>query len=290
MTTSGDWARLGKAIADRRFELDLSQEDLAERGGPSHQIVRNLERGLAADYRLTTFRKIDRALRWDDGTADRILAGHPAPQAEESSLRWAALAAAVRQRRAWLGLTQEQLAPRGGPSSRAVRDIEAGRLRPLTETTLAKLDRSLEWDHGTAQHTLHDRLVDEEPVLRWDNLGDAIRHRRTELRLAQELGTRGGPSEITVRKLERAEVTTIRGRTKTQIEHALQWPVGHVDRLLAGTPASGALSAPPEAPQAVESPRPMFPTVQSAVDDDARALRIGRLVLALIHELTQEPR
>jgi len=73
--TEDDWKRLGRAIADRRFELGLSQEALVKLGGPSHQIVRNVERGVVADYRDSTFYKFDRALRWPDGTAKRILDG-----------------------------------------------------------------------------------------------------------------------------------------------------------------------------------------------------------------------
>ena len=71
--TADDWKRLGKAIADRRFRLDLSQETLVKRGGPSHQTVRNIERGIPAEYRATTFRKFDRALNWPDGTTRKIL-------------------------------------------------------------------------------------------------------------------------------------------------------------------------------------------------------------------------
>ena len=73
--TDDDWKRLGKEIADRRFKLNLSQEALVKRGGPSHQIVRNVEKGLAADYRGTTFRKFDRSLWWRDGTTRKILLG-----------------------------------------------------------------------------------------------------------------------------------------------------------------------------------------------------------------------
>lgn len=46
-----------------------------ERGGPSHQTVRNIERGLATTYRPATFVKLDRALAWRDGTVEKILAG-----------------------------------------------------------------------------------------------------------------------------------------------------------------------------------------------------------------------
>lgn len=73
--TAAAWERLGKNIEDRRHRFGLSQEALVKYGGPSHQIVRNVEKGLAADYRTATFRKFDRSLQWRFGTAERILAG-----------------------------------------------------------------------------------------------------------------------------------------------------------------------------------------------------------------------
>lgn len=73
--TDDDWRRLGKAVEDRRFECGYSQEQLVKRGGPSHQTVRNIERGKPTSYRPVTFRKLDRALDWADGTALKILQG-----------------------------------------------------------------------------------------------------------------------------------------------------------------------------------------------------------------------
>jgi hypothetical protein len=71
-----DWKRLGKAVAARRFDRgQLSQEALVKRGGPSHQIVRSIEHGRPADYRDSTFKKLDVALDWRDGTARKILLG-----------------------------------------------------------------------------------------------------------------------------------------------------------------------------------------------------------------------
>lgn len=54
------------------------------------------------------------------------------------------------------------------------------------------------------------------------------------MRLPQDLIDRGGPGEMTVRRIEKAETTAIRNKTKTQLEHALDWPSGTVDELLAG--------------------------------------------------------
>jgi hypothetical protein len=70
-------------------------------------------------------------------------------------------------------------------------------------------------------------------VQKWDKLGEAVKTRRTALRLAQtDLMDRGGPGDITVRKVERGEVRGLRTKTKAQLEVALLWPEGMVDRIL----------------------------------------------------------
>lgn len=68
----------------------------------------------------------------------------------------------------------------------------------------------------------------------WDELAKAVLDRRRALKLTQDLSVRGGPSELTIRKVERAETRAIRGLTKRQIEMALMWPEGTVDRILNG--------------------------------------------------------
>jgi hypothetical protein len=182
------------------------------------------------------------------------------------------LAEAVSSRRARLGRTQEQLAQYGGPSSRAVCDIEAGRIGAITPTSLAKLDRGLDWAPGSAARILDGGSPDDTGE-QWPALGAAVKARREQLRLPQDLVARGGPGEMTVRKIERAEVITIRNKTKTQLEHALAWPRGYVDELLNGTAiADDVIAEPPTTP---------------SDDEDARALRIGRAVLALLRELEQ---
>lgn len=74
--------------------------------------------------------------------------------------------------------------------------------------------------------------MDVEPD--WKGLAREIRARREKLRLPQDLTSVGGPSALTVRKFERAEATTIRNKTKTQLERALRWHEGRVDLVLAG--------------------------------------------------------
>jgi len=74
----------------------------------------------------------------------------------------ARLADEVSKRRHRLGRKQDQLAAYGGPSSRAVRDIEAGRMKVFTASMLGKLDRSLAWREGTAARILAGTATREE--------------------------------------------------------------------------------------------------------------------------------
>lgn len=56
------------------------------------------------------------------------------------------------------------------------------------------------------------------------------------MRLAQaDRARRGGPGEATVRRIERGEAGEVRPRTKSQLEMALDWPAGGIDRTLEGT-------------------------------------------------------
>jgi len=92
------------------------------------------------------------------------------------------LAEAVRGRRHWLGLSQECLADRGGPSHRVVRQIESGKspTKP-NDATLAKLERGLGWKQGTARSILDgtggddpDMWISAEPAFLGTSPSSAI--------------------------------------------------------------------------------------------------------------------
>ena len=70
----------------------------------------------------------------------------------------------------------------------------------------------------------------------WQALAIALRQRRKALRLRQaDLEARGGPGQGTVRNLEQAARSSYARRTFQQLEHALDWPDGIVERILDGT-------------------------------------------------------
>jgi transcriptional regulator with XRE-family HTH domain len=74
MSTDPHKRRLAELIAERRADLQLTQERISERGGPSDQTVRDYEAGNIPDKpQKATLRKFDRALGWPEGTAKHTL-------------------------------------------------------------------------------------------------------------------------------------------------------------------------------------------------------------------------
>lgn len=69
-------------------------------------------------------------------------------------------------------------------------------------------------------------------------LAAAVARRRKQLRLPVDLSSTGGPSEMTVRKVESAAPGDIRPATRTRLEKALLWRPGIVASVLAGTAPS----------------------------------------------------
>lgn len=162
---------------------------------------------------------------------------------------WGALAAAVRDRRLALGLRQGDLEALGGPSQGTVKNIEQGARTKYAQRTFARLETALGWPPGAVDRIFSGKepepLADDEAIPEverrgpvsgqdWGSLGRQIKARREVLRLPQDLVNRGGPSEFTIRRLERGEADAIRPKTKRQLEDALQWRPGLVDRILDG--------------------------------------------------------
>lgn len=112
-----------------------------------------------------------------------------------------------------------------------------------------------------------------------DDLGNAVEDRRVRLGLRQvDLDRLGGPSEGTVRNIEQRARGSYSMRTFFALDRALGWEAGSARAVAThgATPkvSSAELSAAP-------SPDP-FTSLQSAINDDDLALRIGRVVLALV--------
>lgn len=103
-----DWPRLAAQIEHRLDDLTLQWKDIALRGGPSPAKVRELRNGRSQTLSRSKRRDLERALEWEHGSVDWVLAGR-----EPRSL------------------------PRTNGSSTAPLDV--GRLRDLSTDALWKL-------------------------------------------------------------------------------------------------------------------------------------------------------
>lgn len=100
VSTGYDTGTLGWWMDERRGELDLPWKQVAERTGVSEQHIYRIARGDVGRMRATTKKAIERALRWANGSVDRIAAGRePVPVADSPpDEREPALSPEVRRR------------------------------------------------------------------------------------------------------------------------------------------------------------------------------------------------
>lgn len=71
---SADLQRFGKAVLDRRVhELDRTQANVAEHGGPSTTTLTKIEAGLPPEPSAATLRRLDAGLDWEPGSARALL-------------------------------------------------------------------------------------------------------------------------------------------------------------------------------------------------------------------------
>lgn len=84
---------------------------------------------------------------------------------------WVALGEAVKAARADLGLTQEEVAAAGGPSSATMRLIEGAMQDGYRPRTFTALERALGWPKGRARRLLRGEpepvAPAPEPVVEW---------------------------------------------------------------------------------------------------------------------------
>lgn len=82
MSTNAE--HLARRVLARRHELDMSQLDVWQAGGPSNTTLTKIENGEMEALARTTARKLDTGLRWEPGSARRVFeGGEPTPLREE---------------------------------------------------------------------------------------------------------------------------------------------------------------------------------------------------------------
>lgn len=75
--------RFGRLVADRRKALALTLKQLSEAGGPSDVTTGKIERGGIEEPSARTLRRLDKGLRWKEGSAARtLIGGEPVPLEE----------------------------------------------------------------------------------------------------------------------------------------------------------------------------------------------------------------
>ena len=85
---------------------------------------------------------------------------------ENTSPDWARLAAALRTRRERLGMTQEDVNARGGPSHQTLRLLENARPGVYQSRTFTTLEKVLGWSEGTIADILAGReWLDPDEVM-----------------------------------------------------------------------------------------------------------------------------
>lgn len=85
-----DWKRLGSAIKAQREHLGLTtQQELAQAAGVTRQTVQSLEAGRQRTRMPATIGSIEKALRWEPGTASRLLSGEDERRGEADTARFA---------------------------------------------------------------------------------------------------------------------------------------------------------------------------------------------------------
>jgi len=97
---------------------------------------------------------------------------------------WANLAAQVKDRREELGLTQEQVAASGGPSTATLRLIETNNAKSYRAKTFTQLETALRWRNGSVRRILAGQ--GPSPLDDDDQLGEQLSRRR--ILLGDELG------------------------------------------------------------------------------------------------------
>lgn len=75
---------VGDAIVRRRLQLDMSQEELADRAGIARDTVQALELGKRTNFRSKTKRKLDTALKWVQGEGIEALEAGREPREAQS--------------------------------------------------------------------------------------------------------------------------------------------------------------------------------------------------------------
>lgn len=141
------------AIDRRKIQLDISQEELAERGGPSTTTSHYIESGDWGgrhDFTGKTKREYEDAVRWVRGSINAILAG-----GEPRLLDAGRIGDQLIQRRVSLGVQhRDEWCAQKRLDAQLVHDAEQGLLYHFTEWQIAHLEKGYGLVRGTIRMNL----------------------------------------------------------------------------------------------------------------------------------------
>lgn len=149
----------------------------------------------------------------------------------------------VRERREELGLQQEEMKDRGGPSSTTMSQIERGVGKPPTRLVLDRLDRGLGWASGSAKRTLAGgepsvtgviRNRDGKALSRWDSNAGAEQDDLEICRLAYVV--------MDARDLVRTQKGPLNAAITALLDEAVELQVRRVARSRSGDISEEALA------------------------------------------------
>lgn len=69
------WERLGREVARRREQLNLTQVDVAQRGGPSVATLTAIENNRSGRLSKRLRQSLEKAIEWEPGSVDAVLSG-----------------------------------------------------------------------------------------------------------------------------------------------------------------------------------------------------------------------
>ncbi len=69
------WERLGREVARRREQLNLTQVDVAQRGGPSVATLTAVENNRSGRLSKRLRQSLEKAIEWEPGSVDAVLSG-----------------------------------------------------------------------------------------------------------------------------------------------------------------------------------------------------------------------
>lgn len=141
---------LARYALQRRRDLRLSQQEVADRGGPSVATTRVIETGRTGNLRPRKANELDRALAWKLGTTFGLLHGEISEpvEADPEHRGDSDFGSRVRDERVRRGLSIEEAARRGRTTFKTWQRIESD--QPIQDFTLSKVDAAFGFELGTA--------------------------------------------------------------------------------------------------------------------------------------------